>query len=105
STKALFKAGRSTGVTEGKLKAPDTDFTMPFGNHMHVRCGFAKQLLLNPKRTGERFADDGDSGALVVTSDGLAVGLIFATDDDGDTVVCPLDGLFSKLGLSFVLPQ
>jgi hypothetical protein len=51
----------------------------------------------------QKFADDGDSGSLVVTDQGSAVGLVFAVNDT-DAVICPLDSLFSTLGLSFVLP-
>jgi len=100
----LIKAGRQTGVTMGKLRTPSADFTMTYGEEMRsIRCAFTEELLVDATEPGKKFADDGDSGSLVVTEEGNAVGLVFAINDS-DAVICPLDKLFSELGLSFVLP-
>lgn len=62
---------------------------------------FDNHFLVRSTDPGVRFADSGDSGSLVVTEDGEALGLLFGKHDLGEGIVCPIDQYFENLGLSF----
>jgi hypothetical protein len=111
SNKKLFKYGGATQLTTGRLITLDADFTLLYEGFI---AGFQqKYIVVSDDQRKPHFAEPGDSGSLVVTEDGFAVGLAFAIDQNVqggpdtvglDTVVCPLDQLFGQLGLSFVIP-
>jgi hypothetical protein len=96
--KTIYKTGQS-GITRGLGAEIVTGFSL-FYPSMNARFRFAECLRITPRG----FSAPADSGALAVTEDGDAIGLVFAAADD-ETLVCPLDEMFESLGLSFVLPQ
>lgn len=106
SQQRLSKVGRSTGFTTGTMASPAADFSTQYDDPdaFDLTCAFDNTILVKRQTGAGPFADDGDSGALVATEDGRALGLVFALSDHGDVAICPLDKLFADLGISFVLP-
>lgn len=79
------KHGRTTGHTVGVIDDPACDFVLPLSRSDPARgvARFVDQIRIEPRQGGFRFAQAGDSGALVVTKPGnRAVGLLFACPDD-----------------------
>ena len=74
ATTGIFvkKSGRTTGVTSGTINIINTTLKVEMNNKLVL---FSDQIISNLKSEG------GDSGSLVLTSDNLAVGLLFAGSD------------------------
>jgi hypothetical protein len=90
---AVTKLGRTTGVTKGKITAFELDgVRVSFGGGSVAV--FDGQLEIE-STTGEPFSRGGDSGSLVVTPAGWAVGLLFAGADTGGS---------KGLGLAYANP-
>ena len=76
----MYKAGRTTGQTGGRLTAFDVD---------NVRVEYDMGVLrfdnqIEIEGTGNRaFSDSGDSGSLIVDEQLRAIGLLFAGGDEG----------------------
>lgn len=76
----LYKAGRTTGQTEGRLTAFDVD---------NVRVEYDMGVLrfdnqIEVEGAGNRaFSDSGDSGSLIVDEELRAIALLFAGGDEG----------------------
>lgn len=103
--KKVRKAGRRTGVTHGIVRGPAINLSLEY-EEMNAQFKFQDQLLVQSTEPGKPFADESDSGSLVVTEDGQAIGLVFAAaGNTGDAIVCPLKQMFDLLGISFVLPK
>jgi hypothetical protein len=78
----VLKHGRTTGLSEGTITDASFDHILK-----HPRNGapikFVNQLRIEPVAANTPFAEEGDSGSLVVrASDHAAVGLLFAKDSD-----------------------
>jgi hypothetical protein len=76
----VLKHGRTTGLSVGMITDATFDHVIdhPVSG---VKIKFVKQLRIEPADPLRPFADEGDSGALVVrASDHAAVGLLFAKD-------------------------
>jgi hypothetical protein len=88
----VYKVGRTTGVTKGRVTAFDLDNVVvayDVGN-----LTFDNQIEI--EGTGRRpFSDGGDSGSLIVNEDHLAVALLFAGGDSGGS---------NGLGLTYANP-
>jgi hypothetical protein len=97
----VWKAGAATGVTVGRVRSGSYGFSLWYDS-MNARFQFANQLLIESDVAGEPFSQPGDSGALVVTEDGAAAGIVCAQTARG-TVVSPLVELFESRDLHFVV--
>jgi hypothetical protein len=101
---AVAKVGRTTSVTHGRVSAIELDDVLVgYGDDMGV-IGFDGQIEV--ESTGrEPFSRGGDSGALVYTDDGVAIGLLFAGSETGGdngtglTYVNPIDVVLDVLGV------
>ncbi|MFP5262659.1 MAG: hypothetical protein ACLGJB_12215 [Blastocatellia bacterium] len=87
------KCGRTTNLTSGTIATVNfTTAAISYGSG----CGsarFKKQIVV----TGSSpFSDKGDSGSAVYTTNGI-VGLLFAGDPAGTTIVNPIADVFSAL--------
>ncbi len=76
----VFKVGRTTGQTEGRITAFDVD-------NLHIDYGigllrFDSQIEIEGSGK-DAFSDSGDSGSLIVDDQLRAVGLLFAGGDIG----------------------
>ncbi len=88
----VYKIGRTTGVTEGRVTAFDLDNVVV--NYDVGNLRFDGQVEIEGIGT-HSFSDGGDSGSLIVDGDIQAVALLFA---GGDT------GASNGLGLTFANP-
>jgi hypothetical protein len=94
---SVRKEGRQTKVTEGILNLKNVSHTVLFANGQRAR--FDNQLGING--TGESdFAEQGDSGALVVDEQGSAVGLLYAVASGIDLAFAsPIGAVLGGLGI------
>lgn len=90
------KVGRSTGLTRGRIR---TMYPFHVGYPEGLRP-FASLIEVEGE-DGRPFSADGDSGALVVDGDRIAVGLVVA-GYDGGTLICPIAGVLEALGVTLV---
>lgn len=82
---AVHKHARTTGYSSGVIDDVDCDVLVPLSRTDPTRVArFTHQLRIRPRTGSSRFAQGGDSGALVVgKSSNAAVGLLFACPDNG----------------------
>lgn len=76
----VYKVGRTTGPTKGKVVAFDFDELVVNFDMGNLR--FDGQIEIEGME-GQPFSDGGDSGSLIVNSDMQAVALLFAGSDTG----------------------
>ncbi len=82
----VFKIGRTTGLTEGRVSAFDMDISVEYDSGF---LNFNGQIEIT--RTGRKpFSKGGDSGSLIVDGQGRAVGLLFAGNDKDVTYANPI---------------
>lgn len=98
----VSKHGQRTHWTDGKVRSPSADImiTMPGGK----LAWFEDQVLLEPDVAGTVFAQDGDSGALVVTTAGLdPVALLIAVSSVAPFAwATPIDYLLTRFAATIV---
>lgn len=76
----VHKVGRTTGETEGRVTAFELDNVVVAYDNGNLR--FDNQIEI--EGTGNNpFSDGGDSGSLIVNTENLGVGLLFAGGDSG----------------------
>jgi hypothetical protein len=93
---AVFKLGRTTGLTRGRVSAFEVD---DLWVHYDLGVlGFDGQLEIEGEGT-QAFSLGGDSGSLVVDERLHAIGLLFAGNDADISYAHPLDEVFQALGL------
>lgn len=74
----VWKAGRTTGYTEGVVKYLNHDMKVNAGGE-YGTLTFADQLVIEDKRgSNYQFVAGGDSGSLLLNMDNEVVGLVFA---------------------------
>ncbi|MGH8051273.1 MAG: hypothetical protein ACREPB_11490 [Arenimonas sp.] len=79
------KHARTTGYSQGVIDDLDCDVLIPLSRNDPTRVArFVHQLRIRPRIGASRFAQGGDSGALIITKPtNQAVGLLFACPDNG----------------------
>lgn len=102
----VAKVGRTTGTTRGRVTAFELNNVVVGYDIGNVR--FDDQIEISG--TGQTtFSSGGDSGSIIVDSDGLAVGLLFAgsevggTNDKGLTYANPIHKVFDELDLELFI--
>lgn len=94
----VLKFGRSTQLTRGKISAfalQNVDVHYPA---LGTNIAFDRQIEIVPEVEGTRFCEPGDSGSLVVNSDGHPIGLLFAANGDGSFAYAnPIDDVLREL--------
>ena len=95
----VFKVGRTTGVTKGKVTAIEVD-QLKIGFDLGD-LKFDNQIEIGPIGS-EPFSLGGDSGSLVLDSDLNAVGLLFAGNDVDATFANPIQTVLDQLDVSLV---
>jgi hypothetical protein len=90
----VTKFGAGTGLTRGAIVDIDADLYVDysFGTYR-----FDHQIIIESVPPGGVFATNGDSGAIVVDSNGEACGMIFA-GSGSFAVACPLLSVLAELG-------
>lgn len=93
----VYKVGRTTGLTRGVIDRVGLVDYMPYP---HGTCWFFD--VFSVRSAGEdEFADQGDSGAVVLREDGTVLGLLFASAANG--VLCSeIEPLLEGLGCSLM---
>ncbi len=76
----VYKVGRTTGQTRGRITAMELDNVVVEYDMGTLR--FDNQIEMEGIGTSA-FSDSGDSGSLIVDSQGHAIGLLFAGSDEG----------------------
>ncbi|MBX2823951.1 MAG: S1 family peptidase [Gammaproteobacteria bacterium] len=103
--KPVVKAGRTTGVTRGRITAVEVDrLIVDMGNNKEAQ--FSDQIEIVGD-DNQPFSLGGDSGSLIVDTRGKAVALLFAGGPDLDgidiTFANRIESVLAKLGVSLVL--
>lgn len=86
------KSGRTTGLTEGQIRAINVTTQVNYGQGRILR--FKNQIFTT------RMSEGGDSGSLVVNEKNQAVGLLFAGSDQG-TLLNPIAKVLQVLKVQF----
>jgi hypothetical protein len=86
------KSGRTTGVTQNKIKVMEATLKISLGgSEIGV---FEDQLVAGP------MSEPGDSGSLILSEDNYAIGLLFAGSDKA-TVINRIETVFEQLNVTF----
>jgi hypothetical protein len=88
----VYKSGRTSGVTMGRITQVDVTATIQYGNRT---ARYVNQIMTTP------ISERGDSGSLVVNEDRAAVGLLFS-GSDVVSVVSPIRFVLSALRAELV---
>jgi len=99
---AVFKSGRTTGITRGEILFTDAEIVV-----FYPWIGLARVVdVVAVRAIDPRFAQPGDSGSLVLTPDGKAVGLLFAGSREGlITFVCKMKNILEWIYREFNFRQ
>jgi hypothetical protein len=93
---SVQKYGRTTGLTTGKVCAINCTVLIPYPA---AATRFVDQIVVEPLRKNKSFVEGGDSGSLVVTSDGdHPIGLVYAKNGDL-SYVSPIDPILQRFGV------
>jgi hypothetical protein len=101
----VFKIGRTTGATEGRVTAFDLDNVVVGYDSANLR--FDNQIEIEGAGA-EPFSLGGDSGSLIVNARMEAVALLFAGSEQGGrnglglTYACPIDRVLHDLGATLL---
>lgn len=87
------KSGRTTGLTKGTVSSSFADVKLGFGGFLGA---FADPILYRDQIVADLASDGGDSGALVLDGDRLAVGLLVG-GGDWKTIVTPINRVMFDL--------
>jgi len=79
-TKDVFKVGIRTGRTEGLVVDPHAALNQFPGGPDFPTLDLVDQISIGSLDETKRFADEGDSGSVVIDDDGWIVGLVFGSD-------------------------
>lgn len=91
----LYKSGRTSGITNGKVRTLDATVTVDMGENREAI--FTNQIIV------DMLSEGGDSGSLVVDRRRNACGLLFAGSDQ-ITVCNPIQAVLDALQVTFA-PQ
>lgn len=94
----IQKLGRTTGLTGGEIKSVNVKLNLFYPE--------GKVRLVGQMLTSKGFGDFGDSGSLVVTSDGTLrpVGMLIGGGNNGTGVVTPIGPLLTRFGVTLCGP-
>ncbi|MDQ1902267.1 hypothetical protein RAH32_17740 [Paracoccus sp. WLY502] len=91
----VSKHGRTTGRTVGLVTMSSYTYG---GFHDLFQITFNAD---DPANNSSRFGSEGDSGAPIMTGDGLLVGILHAVDEDGSGgYACKISNIFDAMRLS-----
>lgn len=96
----VFKVGRTTGLTKGRLRAvSSTPIPIKIGyrNYLYGDLGLIASL-----EAASTFTQPGDSGALVYSKDGKAVGFVVGGSERGATLIHMANSCLASMGASLV---
>jgi hypothetical protein len=97
----VTKTGAATGTTTGIIVdssyygSTDGDTTVDSS----IRNPTPRQLLIRSTDPRRPFSEEGDSGALVVNEDNVAIGLLWGTTVTAESVACPIGPVLHTLNI------
>lgn len=97
----VTKAGAATGTTTGIIVdtyycgSTNGDNTVD----SRVRHPTPRQLLIRSTDPRRPFAEEGDSGALILNEDHAAIGLLWGTTTTAESVACPIGPALHALNI------
>lgn len=95
----VYKAGRTTGITEGRIGATELDGLVVGFDQGNI--SFDSQIQI--KVEGDKpFSQGGDSGSLIVDADRRAVALLFAGNGVDSTFASPIATVLDKLKIGLM---
>jgi len=95
----VYKVGRTTGITEGRVGATELDGLVVGFDQGGV--SFDGQIQI--KATGSKpFSQGGDSGSLIVDAQRRAVALLFAGNGVDSTFANPIATVLDKLKIDLM---
>lgn len=94
----VFKVGRSTGLTHGRI----TDVATTVGSIAYDfgDCWFRRSITIEGN-DGTLFSDHGDSGSAILDASGEVVGIVYAGNDT-QTYACPIGAVLTALGCTLI---
>ncbi|MFW6287304.1 MAG: hypothetical protein ACOC2J_00970 [bacterium] len=92
----VMKSGRTTGVTEGTIRAIDST--------VNVNIDDSKQAVFTDQIVTSPLSQGGDSGSLVLDEDRNAVGLLFAGSNQA-TVCNKIKNVMNRLDVDFFIEE
>lgn len=97
----VFKIGRTTGLTEGRVSAFEIDGLQVMYPYPLLTLTFDDQMEIGARNASAPFSRGGDSGALVVDSRNRAIGLLFAGNDTSVTYINHIHSIVDSLKIRF----
>ena len=88
----VIKSGRTTGLTEAKIRAIDST--------VRVKLDNVREAVFTEQIVTDSFSEGGDSGSLVLDKENRAVGLLFAGSDKA-TICNKISNVMEKLEIEF----
>jgi hypothetical protein len=101
----VHKHARTTGYTSGIVDDIDCDVLVPQSRTDPTKVArFSHQIRIRPRASASRFAQAGDSGAVVVDkASNQAIGLLFACPDNGSYAYAnPIRKVLYALDIRFI---
>ena len=98
----VFKIGRTTGLTEGRVTAFEIDGLKVMYPYPLIEATFDDQMEIGPQNAKTPFSRGGDSGSLVVDAKNRAVGLLFAGNDTTATYINHIHSIVEELDIRFL---
>ena len=94
----VTKTGAATGTTTGIIV--DSSYCATTDYHGAAsQQGAPRQLLIRSTDPRRPFAAEGDSGALIVNEDNVAIGLLWGTTVAAEGVACPIGPVLHALNI------
>ena len=101
----VYKVGHRTGWTKGKLRTALADNVDPDDASIHQDKFMIIDDLGPNCGGGAHFAEEGDSGAVIVNEQRQIIGLLFAASDTGFYAACHIHPVMDLLGITMVSTQ
>ncbi|MEV6827927.1 hypothetical protein [Amycolatopsis sp. NPDC051102] len=96
---AVRKRGRTTGLSYGTVDGIAATVNVDYGDGLGVHTLANQVSIAADTAHNAIFSDHGDSGSVIVDSDGYVVGLLFA-GAGASTVANPISAVLSELNIS-----
>jgi hypothetical protein len=96
----VVKTGAATGTTTGIIVDASYCGTTNAGTAASsVREPTPRQLLIRSTDPRRPFSQEGDSGALIVNEDNVAIGLLWGATVKADSVACPIGPVLHAINI------
>ena len=99
----VIKVGRTTDITHGKISAFEMEVYL-HGTNNQRGLMYEGQIEIEGTEEITAFCEPGDSGSLILDSEGFAIGLLFARSEYGNlTYANPINWVLTELDVELAL--